>query len=38
MDWFKKINELVEQEKIPIKSRFKWMDFTDLISSNSSSN
>lgn len=36
-DWFKNINELVEQERIPIKSRFKWMDFTDLITSGSSS-
>lgn len=35
-DWFKSINQLVEQERIPIKSRFKWMDFTDLISANSS--
>lgn len=29
--WFKNIDSLVKLSKLPIKIRFKWMDFTDLI-------
>jgi hypothetical protein len=30
-NWYKEINQLVEESKLPIKIRFKWMDFADLI-------
>jgi hypothetical protein len=29
--WFKEIQQMVDSEIIPIKIRFKWMDFIDLI-------
>ncbi len=33
--WYNQLDNLVNEEKLPIKIRFKWMDFTDLLDQQS---